>query len=353
MSHTFGRPAGRDILDHDDDPHRPRGRRRARPMARGQGQRLVRRSSRGGPGATTSPVRPSTSWRCSSRTRSICRTIDKRDGLRPVDRVHGRCGCSCTTCCGTRTAAGFLSRLDQFVATADKHHVTVMFVLFDSCWDPYPKLGPQHAPVPHRHNSGWVQAPGIDILRDPGQVRQPRPVRQGRGRPLRHATSGWSPGTCSTRPTTPTTTATATAWGPEAGAGRRRQGRPGVRADGQNVRVGKVGQPDPAADHLRLAGRLRPTRPSCPAIDRFDLANSDVISFHNYDGPDKMRHAIESACGSINRPLICTEYMARPVGSTFADGHAGAQGRAEGVGHTTGASSTARATRSTRGTVGR
>src|SRR5215467_1482517 len=47
---------------------------------------------------------------------------------------------------------GFLARLDQFLATADKHGIGVVFVLFDSCWDPYPKLGPQRAPKPHLHN---------------------------------------------------------------------------------------------------------------------------------------------------------------------------------------------------------
>ena len=40
-------------------------------------------------------------------------------------------------------------------------------MLFDSCWDPLPKLGPQHAPTPGVHNSGWVQAPGAKALQDP------------------------------------------------------------------------------------------------------------------------------------------------------------------------------------------
>jgi hypothetical protein len=60
--------------------------------------------------------------------------------------------------------AGFKQRMDQFLAIASKHHIRPMFVLFDSCWDPDPKLGPQHPPVPGVHNSGWVQAPGRAIL---------------------------------------------------------------------------------------------------------------------------------------------------------------------------------------------
>ena len=42
-----------------------------------------------------------------------------------------------------------------------------LLVLFDSCWDPLPVLGPQHPPIPGVHNSGWVQSPGAKELADP------------------------------------------------------------------------------------------------------------------------------------------------------------------------------------------
>src|SRR5579863_3620183 len=61
---------------------------------------------------------------------------------------------------------GFLYRMDQFLEVADKHHIRIMFVVFDSVWDPHPKLGKQRDPRPHVHNSGWVQAPGADLLKD-------------------------------------------------------------------------------------------------------------------------------------------------------------------------------------------
>src|SRR5271170_7195392 len=35
----------------------------------------------------------------------------------------------------------FLNRIDSFLGAAAKHHVGVTFVLFDSCWDPYPRPG--------------------------------------------------------------------------------------------------------------------------------------------------------------------------------------------------------------------
>src|SRR5215469_16085261 len=71
-------------------------------------------------------------------------------------------------------APGFQKRIDQFLAIAAKHHIRPVFVLFDSCWDPNPKLGPQRPPIPGVHNSGWVQAPGKAILSDPSQYPQLR-----------------------------------------------------------------------------------------------------------------------------------------------------------------------------------
>ena len=66
-------------------------------------------------------------------------------------------------------AAGFTKRIEQFLAIADKHHIKPMFVLFDSVWDPLPKLGKQHEPTPGVHNSGWVQGPGAQALQDTAQ----------------------------------------------------------------------------------------------------------------------------------------------------------------------------------------
>src|SRR5690349_2159729 len=63
-------------------------------------------------------------------------------------------------------AEGFRKRLDRFLGIAAKHGIKPLLVLFDSCWDPNPKLGPQHPPIPGVHNSGWVQSPGRAGLAD-------------------------------------------------------------------------------------------------------------------------------------------------------------------------------------------
>jgi len=65
--------------------------------------------------------------------------------------------------------SGFKKRIDRFLTIATKHQIRPIFVLFDSCWDPAPRLGPQHPPVPGVHNSGWVQSPGAAALTDKSQ----------------------------------------------------------------------------------------------------------------------------------------------------------------------------------------
>ena len=210
-------------------------------------------------------------------------------------------------------SAGFLKRLDRFVATADKHGVNVMFVLFDSCWDPYPHLGPQRAPKPHVHNSGWVQAPGIDTLRDPSKYGGLAPYVKG---VVAHFKADRR----------------VVAWDLFNESDNANDSSYG--GQNQQVEMSPSQKADDALQLMALAyGWARSVEPSQPLTtcvwrgdwsdpakltptDRFDLSNSDVLSFHNYEGPAGMRKAIDSL-RPYGRPLLCTEYMARPQGSTF------------------------------------
>ena len=45
---------------------------------------------------------------------------------------------------------GFDQRIDAFLAIAARHHIRPVFVLFDSCWEPFPKLGPAASSDPRR-----------------------------------------------------------------------------------------------------------------------------------------------------------------------------------------------------------
>ncbi len=202
----------------------------------------------------------------------------------------------------------FLSELDQFLEVADKHHIKITFVLLDSVWDPYPQAGKQREPRPHVHNSGWVQAPGADLLKDQSRWNtELEPYVVG---VVRHLANDkrvlmWD-----------------------------LMNEP----DNDNPPYKKQELSDKAARALLLlkeewqwARSAQPSQPLTSGVwkgdwssdaklsemERFQLQNSDVITLHDYDPPEVMQHRIDSL-RRFNRPIICTEYMARPMGSTFA-----------------------------------
>ena len=207
----------------------------------------------------------------------------------------------------TQDSAGFLKRLDEFLGVADHHRIGVVFVLFDSCWDPFPKLGKQRAPKPHVHNSGWVQSPGAEILLDASKQ---RPLRDyvlgvvGRFRDdLRvHAWDVWNEPDNINRPAyvdqepknkpdlVLPLLKKAFAWAREANPSQPLT---------SGVWIGTW--PDPA--------KLSPT-------EQVQLSESDVISFHNYNDLASLQEAIHNL-RRYNRPLLCTEYMSRGNGSFF------------------------------------
>jgi hypothetical protein len=52
------------------------------------------------------------------------------------------------------------------------------------------------------------------------------------------------------------------------------------------------------------------------AMERCQLEGSDVISFHNYGPLEDAKKCVENL-RRYQRPILCTEYMARPQGSRF------------------------------------
>ena len=204
--------------------------------------------------------------------------------------------------------AGFKRRLDQFLAIAARHRIRVMLVLFDSVWDPDPKLGPQHPPIPGVHNSGWVQGPSRYALVDPGQEARLRAyvedVVGSFGQDDRvFAWDIWNepdnPGGGSYNPLQlPEERARITALLPQMFAWAR------SRAPRQPLTSGVWAGDDWA-----------PGSPALNAIQRIQLAQSDVISFHSYDWPERFEQRI-AQLRPYGRPLLCTEWMARGNGST-------------------------------------
>jgi Cellulase (glycosyl hydrolase family 5) len=202
---------------------------------------------------------------------------------------------------------GFLQRMDQFLEVAEKHHIRITFVVFDSVWDPDPKLGKQRAPKPHVHNSGWVQSPGAEMLRSPQRWnKELRPYVEGVIGHFRNdkRVLMWD---LMNEPDN----------------------------DSSQYKKHELSRKSQAAlDLLKKEwGWARLAEPSQPLssgvwrddwssdeklseMARFQLQNSDVITFHSYGPPEEMRNRIQSL-QRFGRPIICTEYMARPIGSTF------------------------------------
>ncbi len=202
----------------------------------------------------------------------------------------------------------FLERIDAFLALAAHRGIRTMLVLFDSCWHPEPVLGPQPAPQPGVHNSGWVQAPGNAALADPAQHGRLRTyvenvVARFADDPRVLAWDIWN------EPDN----------GPEVA-----KCHPDELAAKAELVVPLL------ADAFAWARAQRPSQPLTSGlwlgdwsslqllsgIQAVQLANSDIVSFHNYgDGEDFARRV--GWLKAFDRPLLCTEFMARPCGSTF------------------------------------
>ena len=206
-------------------------------------------------------------------------------------------------------ATGFRKRIDQFLAISSRHHIRPIFVLFDSCWDPMPQLGPQHPPIPGIHNSGWVQSPGALALEDSGQYSRLKAYVQGLVGAFAQddrilAWDVWNePGA------------------DNAGSYRKTELKP-------QEKTARVAELLPKA--FAWAREMNPSQPLTSGVWQIDpaddkdigelqqiqLRESDIVTFHNYSWPENFSAEI-GWLRRYKRPIICTEYMARPVGSTF------------------------------------
>lgn len=200
---------------------------------------------------------------------------------------------------------GFKRRIDEFLTIAQRHGIRPLFVLFDSCWDPDPKLGPQHPPIPGVHNSGWVQSPGMAGLRDPARYPAYKAYVQGviGAFAKDRRVLGWD------------------LWNePDNGADQYKgqEGKePLVRALLAKVFVWarEVDPTQPLTSGVWLGDDWTLTGKSSP-MEKLQLGQSDVVTFHDYNWPETFERRVRQLL-PYNRPVICTEYMARGNGSTF------------------------------------
>jgi hypothetical protein len=204
----------------------------------------------------------------------------------------------------------FLYRINQFLTIAHKHGIKSMLVLFDAVWDPFPKLGKQPEPRRNVHNSGWVQCPGFDVLNDTSRYDDLQHYVQGIVDHFKNdeRVLMWD-----------------------------------LFNEPDNMNVASY-KDDNYAQHkadlsmallkktISWVRAINPIQPITMApwqydwsehdklteLDNYMFTHSDIVSFHCYEKKSGIEKRIRQL-KRYKRPMLCTEYMARPLKSTFKD----------------------------------
>lgn len=186
---------------------------------------------------------------------------------------------------------GLLKRMDQFLTLADKHGIKTMFTFFDDCWNPESALGKQPEPRIGIHNSGWVRDPSVSLRKDTVTL-YPKLEKYVKSVLNRFKNDNrvllWD-----------------------------LYNEPGNNGHG-------IGSLSLLRRVFGWAREVNPSQPltaglwyfDVPELNLFQVQHSDIVSYHNYN--DFGNHESEIRYLSLlNRPLICSEYMARKLQSTF------------------------------------
>ena len=191
---------------------------------------------------------------------------------------------------------GFKKTLDKFLDLAVKHKLKPLLVLFDDCWMPEPKPGKQPAPVPGVHNSWWLKSPGLKVLaneKEWGRLEKyVKGVLKTFGKDERIFI--WD-----------------------------LYNEPG----GGNVRIPSFPLLKKTFEWAKEADPVQPLTsgvygpfiskdPEYREQDAFQIAESDILTFHNYEAVNNLAGEI-AELKVFNRPVICTEYLARGRQSLF------------------------------------
>ncbi|MFZ9263345.1 MAG: glycoside hydrolase family 2 TIM barrel-domain containing protein [Chitinophagaceae bacterium] len=185
--------------------------------------------------------------------------------------------------------AGFKKRMADFLAIAAKHKIKILFTVFDDCWNPDAYPGKQPNPKPGIHNSGWVRSPNIAVHDNPMRWNHLEAY-------VKDVLSTFKDDT------------RILMWD--------LYNEPGNSGYG-------LGSMELLKRTFEWAWFVRPSQPLTTGtwydnkdFNDFAIANSDVISFHNYNDAQNLEKEILEKM-KFGKPLICTEYMARTRNSTF------------------------------------
>ena len=193
---------------------------------------------------------------------------------------------------------GFKKRMSQYMDISGKHGISTIFVFFDDCWNPEYAAGKQPEPSPGVHNSGWLRDPGDLYYK--GDTAKILPLLEVYVKDI-------------------LTT---------------------FKNDRRIVLWDLYNEPGGSSPYGMLRDRSLPllreifawgwaVNPSQPLsagywsaslsnLNKFQLENSDVITYHSYQSLEKHQPLIDML-KQYSRPMICTEYMARCFNSTFQE----------------------------------
>jgi len=189
---------------------------------------------------------------------------------------------------------GLADRLDQLLGIADDHGISTLIILFDDCAfagrEPY--LGPQAAPVPGVHNSGWTPSPGPKRADDP--TAWPRLREYVTALVSRFGQDdrvlGWD------------------LYNEPGNEGRGARSLPLLQAAFEWARQAEPAQP--------LTSGVWAWDEDRREINDFLLVQSDVLTFHEYADAAHLEETLARLKGN-GRPVFCTEWMSRTFGSRF------------------------------------
>jgi hypothetical protein len=186
--------------------------------------------------------------------------------------------------------AGFKNRMGQYLSIADKHGISTIFVFFDDCWNPTYQAGKQPDPKPGIHNSGWVRDPGDLLFKDTTLVvtleKYVKDVLKTFANDKRIVL--WD------------------LYNEPGNSGYENKSMPLLKEVFQWGREVNPSQPLSAGVwNLKLSD-----------LNKFQVENSDVITYHNYQNDTLHRECIDTLA-RYGKPLLCTEYMARKHRSRF------------------------------------
>ena len=190
-------------------------------------------------------------------------------------------------------AEGLKERMRKFLSIAQRRRVRVMFVLLDDCnfAGRVAKAEPQPPPVPGVHNSQWVSSPPLALVAD----RAAWPMLE------RYITDVVGAFASDNR---------VLIWdlyNEPGNSGMGAKSRPLMEAAFAWARAARPSQPLTTGAWANFRDPMQ-TRM---------MELSDVVSFHGYD-PRPGIEAKLSLCAAYGRPVICTEWLRRQVGNTFA-----------------------------------